>query len=99
MKIIEINNLTKQFGGVHAVDHLSLSIEQGNITAIIGPNGSGKTTLMNLLTGMLKFDRGSIAVNSIKLDAVSAPELRDYGITRTFQDVRIFEQMTVLDNI
>jgi branched-chain amino acid transport system ATP-binding protein len=99
MAIIATKNLTKQFAGVKAVDNLSFSIEKGLITGIIGPNGSGKTTLLHLLSGWLPWDDGYIIVNSEKITRIKTHEVADLGITRTFQDIRLFEQMTVLDNI
>lgn len=99
MSILEIKNITKKFGGVHAVDHLSLRFEAGRITGIIGPNGSGKSTLVNVLTGMIPSDGGAVAVSDTTLFRVEPEEVSVYGITRTFQDVRLFEQMSVLDNI
>lgn len=100
MTILETKNLIKRFDGVHAVDHLSIGVEKGKITSIVGPNGSGKTTLINLLSGMLSIDGGSVVMNSAqKLTKIQPYQVSFYGITRTFQDVRLFEQMTVLDNI
>jgi len=100
MKIIETKNLVKRFNGVYAVDRLSIGIEMGQITGIIGPNGSGKTTFINLLSGILEIDDGEIIINGTKKITTILPhQAFFYGITRTFQDVRLFEQMTVLDNI
>lgn len=100
MKIIETKNLAKRFDGVHAVDHLSIGIEKGTITGIIGPNGSGKTTLINLLSGLFPVDGGEIVIDEAqKLARILPYQISFYGITRTFQNIRLFEQMTVLDNI
>lgn len=100
MPILSTKNLTKHFDGVAAVDHLSLEFEAGKVTGIIGPNGSGKSTLINLLTGVLPFDKGKIVISDkIELEKINSYEAEEYGITRTFQDVRLFEQMPVLDNI
>ncbi|MEI8344286.1 MAG: ABC transporter ATP-binding protein [Candidatus Moraniibacteriota bacterium] len=100
MKIIETKNLVKRFNGVHAVDRLSIEVEKGQITGIIGPNGSGKTTLINLLSGVLEMDSGEIIIDGTKIITRILPyQVSFYGITRTFQNVRLFEQMTVLDNI
>ncbi len=100
MTVLETKNLTKRFDGVHAVDNLSISIEKGKITGIIGPNGSGKTTLINLLSGMFPFNNGTVVVGEAeKLSKIKPYEISSFGITRTFQDVRLFEQMPVLDNI
>ena len=100
MTILETKNLIKRFNGIHAVDHLSIGIEKGEITGIIGPNGSGKTTLINLLSGVLEIDGGEIVIDKAeKLTRLFPHDISLYGITRTFQSVRLFEQMTVLDNI
>jgi len=100
MKIIETKNLVKLFDGVHAVDGLSIGIEKGQVTGIIGPNGSGKTTLIDLLSGVLEIDGGGIVVNGAdKITRLLPHQVFSYGITRTFQNVRLFEQMKVLDNI
>ena len=99
MIILETKNLTKRFEGVRAVDGLSIKIETGRITGIVGPNGSGKTTLVNLLSGMLPINEGVVIVNGIEFHNINSYEAMFYGITRTFQNIRLFEQMTVLDNI
>ncbi|MBI3638383.1 ABC transporter ATP-binding protein [Candidatus Wolfebacteria bacterium] len=99
MPIIQTQNLLKRFNGVKAVDNFSAEIEKGKVTGIIGPNGSGKTTLINLLSGVLKFNEGFIIVNGVKLSRIRRYEIPFYGITRTFQEIRLFEQMPVLDNI
>ena len=98
--ILQTKNLSKHFGGVYAVNNLGVGFESGKITGIIGPNGSGKSTLTNLLTGLYKPDSGHLTVEGVHLKKFYKPhELKDYGITRTFQEVRLFEQMTVLDNL
>jgi len=100
MAILETKNLTKNFDGIRAVDNLSIKIERGKVSGIIGPNGSGKTTLINLLSGVLQADKGVIVLSdSIKLTKIKPHTIASYGITRTFQDVRLFNQMTILDNI
>lgn len=100
MIILETKNLMKRFNGIHAVDRLSIRIEKGKITGIIGPNGSGKTTLINLLSGVLEIDGGEIVIDKAeRLTRLCPHDISLYGITRTFQNVRLFEQMTVLDNI
>lgn len=97
--VLEVKHLIKKFDGVHAIDRLSLAIEKGKITSIIGPNGSGKTTLMNVLSGLLGPESGVIIINGIKTSRVKPYDTRAYGLTRTFQEVRLFLQMSVLDNI
>jgi len=99
MKVLETKNITKRFEGVRAVDSLSLQIAQGKITAIVGPNGSGKTTLINVLTGMMPFEQGNISIAGVTVNRLKPHEIKTYGVTRTFQDIRLFEQMTVFDNI
>ena len=96
----QTKNLTKHFDGVKAVDGLSVDIEKGKITGIVGPNGSGKTTLINMLSGMIGIDDGMVVLNdALKLSKIKSYDIFAYGITRTFQDVRLFNQMTVLDNM
>lgn len=100
MPILQTRHLYKHFDGVKAVDRLSLSFEKGKITSVIGPNGSGKSTLINLLTGFVPFDSGSVILSQkLHFTQVKCSEVAGYGITRTFQEVRLFEQMPVLDNI
>ncbi len=100
MPILETKHFTKHFDGVYAVNKLSISFEAGKITGIIGPNGSGKSTLINTLTGLIPADSGEIiVVGSVKLQKVQAHDVPSLGMTRTFQDVRLFEQMPVIDNI
>jgi ABC-type branched-subunit amino acid transport system ATPase component len=99
MSILQTKNLHKHFEGVKAVNALSINIERSKTTSIIGPNGSGKTTLINLLSGMFTFNSGSVVISGAEFTRISAPQLPTYGITRTFQNVHLFEQMTVLDNI
>ncbi len=96
---LTVEKLTKAFGGVRALDHISFALQEGKINGIVGPNGSGKTTLVNVLSGMLPFDHGVCVVRGVRLQVLPPHEAPTYGITRTFQEVRLFEQMTVLDNI
>ncbi|MFA5838648.1 MAG: ABC transporter ATP-binding protein [Candidatus Paceibacterota bacterium] len=98
-EILKIDKLTKYFDGIHAVDHLSISIEEGKITSIVGPNGSGKTTLINLISGVKSIDSGHIIIKGISLSKIKTHEVSSFGITRTFQNIKLFEQMTILDNI
>ncbi|MFA6396853.1 MAG: ABC transporter ATP-binding protein [Sulfurimonas sp.] len=99
MSQVRTNALTKIFNGIKAVDDLSIEIRDGNITGIIGPNGSGKTTLVNILTGVIPFEKGSVIISETIRVKVKPFNIHAYGITRTFQAVRLFEQMSVLDNI
>lgn len=99
MPILKIKNLSKHFNGIRAVDDLSLEIEKGRITGIIGPNGSGKSTFINVLSGIIPQDKGFFIINGEKVVKVKPHNIAFYGMTRTFQDVRLFNQMTVLDNL
>lgn len=99
MALFATKRLVKKFGGVHAVDHVTLSFEGGEITALVGPNGSGKTTFINTVTGMLALDDGSVLIGTTELKKVRASDIASYGVTRTFQSVRLIEQISVLDNI
>jgi branched-chain amino acid transport system ATP-binding protein len=97
---LQTNKLTKEFGGVRAVNDLSLSIKKGDVTGIVGPNGSGKTTLVNVLTGIQQIDGGAVIVGGeTERGRIRPWEVRDLGITRTFQNVRLFEQISVMDNV
>ena len=97
--VLETVEVSKRFGAVKAVDGLSISIPSGRITSIAGPNGSGKSTLINLLTGVLPIDGGIVIVDGVGLRIVRAHEMPGLGVTRTFQEVRLFDQISVLDNI
>ncbi len=99
MSFLQTHQLVKCFQGVMAVDHLSVEFQKGRITSIIGPNGSGKTTLTNLLSGVTRFDAGTVVIGPEKMTRLFPYDNPVYGITRTFQEVRLFEQMSVLDNV
>ncbi len=96
---LETREISKSFGAVKAIDQLTMSILREWITCIVGPNGSGKSTLINLLSGMLPLDGGLVIIDNVGLRVVKAHETPDHGITRTFQEVRLFDQITVWDNI
>lgn len=100
MACFEVKKLYKHFDGVKAVNNISLVFKSGEITGLIGPNGSGKSTLINLITGVVPLDSG-ILLTSKKhiLEKIKIQDVVNCGITRTFQEVRLFEQMSVLDNI
>ena len=97
--ILETVDVSKHFGAVRAVDGLTISIPARKITSIAGPNGSGKSTLINLLTGVLPIDGGMVIVDGAVLKVVKAHEMPGHGVTRTFQEVRLFDQISVWDNI
>ena len=96
---LETEKISKHFAAVTAVDQLSISVLRGKITSIVGPNGSGKSTLVNLLSGILPLDGGIVIIEGARFSVVRAHETPDHGITRTFQEVRLFDQITVWDNI
>jgi ABC-type branched-subunit amino acid transport system ATPase component len=92
--------LTKTFGGVHAVNDLSIQIEAGKVAGIVGPNGSGKSTLVNMLTGVCTIDGGSVIIDGAReLNRLRPHEALVLGLARTFQNIRLFEQISVLDNV
>ena len=97
--ILQIDNLSKYFGGLAAVSDCSLKIKRGSITGIIGPNGSGKTTLFNLIAGNLKSSKGSVLFNNENITDVPSYELFSKGLLRTFQIAHEFTNLTVLENL
>ena len=96
---LETDGISKHFGAVMAVDELSIAVPRGGMTSIVGPNGSGKSTLINLLSGTLPLDGGMVIIDGVGMRAVKAHETPEHGITRTFQEVRLFDQISVWDNI
>ena len=96
---IETVEISKLFGAVKAVDELTITIPRKGMTSIVGPNGSGKSTLVNLLSGTLPLDGGIVIIDGVGLKVVKAHETPDHGLTRTFQEVRLFDQISVWDNI
>jgi branched-chain amino acid transport system ATP-binding protein len=99
MRLLEGRGVTKRFGGLHAVEDLDFSVATGEIVALIGPNGAGKTTLVNVITGLLPIDAGSIVFEGRAIDGLRAHERNRLGIARTFQVVRPFRGLSVLDNV
>jgi len=97
--IIEISGLEKTFGGLTAISELDFSVTEGSITAIIGPNGAGKTTLFNLISGLLKPDKGEIIFKDKRIDVLKPFEIPPLGISRTFQNLSVFSNMNVLENV
>ncbi len=96
---IQTDDISKHFGAVKAVRRLSISIPKRGLTSIVGPNGSGKSTLVNLLSGVLPLDGGMVVLEGTTLKVVKAHENPAHGLTRTFQEVRLFDQVSVWDNI
>jgi branched-chain amino acid transport system ATP-binding protein len=97
--ILSVRGVSKRFGGLQAVDDLSFDVHRGSIKALIGPNGAGKTTLFNLISGFLPPDRGEIVFGDEEVQAMSSSQVASRGMVRTFQHIRLFPKMTVLENI
>jgi neutral amino acid transport system ATP-binding protein len=99
MSLLQIESLSKRFGGVVAVDGCSLSVSEGSITGLIGPNGSGKTTVFNLVTGFIPKDSGTVTFKTSAIDRLGPDRIYKLGIGRTFQLARIFPRLTALENM
>ncbi len=97
--MLETRNLGISFGGLKACDELNLRIKKGQLYGLIGPNGAGKTTAFNLLTGVYKPTEGNFFLDGEKLTGLSTIEINKKGIARTFQNIRLFKQLSVLDNV
>ena len=93
------SGLTKQFGGLVAVDRLPLAVRAGEVRGLIGPNGSGKTTTVNLLSGLYRADAGEIRLRGERIDRLRPHEITARGVARTFQTPKLFGNMTVLENV
>jgi len=99
MAILEVKSLGISFGGLKAVDNFNLEIEKNELYGLIGPNGAGKTTVFNLLTGVYKPDNGYVKLDGVNLTGKSCEEINRSGIARTFQNIRLFNQLSVRDNV
>src|SRR5262245_20030549 len=99
MNVLELKDVSKSFGGLQAVDGLSLGLSAGKITALIGPNGAGKTTLFNLISGFLRVDEGAIYFKDKDITGLAPWHIATMGLGRVFQDVRLFGHLTVLQNV
>ena len=99
MKILEVNNVSKSFGGVKANVDISMSVEKGKIVGLIGPNGSGKTTLFNSIVGTYPIDKGSIKFNGKEVSELPVPVIAKLGLLRTFQQTRIYGKLNCVDNM
>jgi len=96
---LETQEISKHFGAVRALDQLSVAIPKKGMTSIVGPNGSGKSTLINVLSGVLPLDGGMVIIDGLGLRVVKAHQTPSHGMTRSFQEVRLFDQISVWDNI
>ncbi len=102
MELVQVNNLYKSFGGIKAVSDINMTIDQGEIVGIIGPNGAGKTTFFNLLTGIYNPSSGDITYHlkeEVPSKNFKPHKMTKYGVARTFQNIRLFKKMSVLDNV
>jgi branched-chain amino acid transport system ATP-binding protein len=99
MSILEVNNVSKFFGGVKANEDISLSVEEGSIVGLIGPNGSGKTTLFNSIVGTHPIDKGSIKFNDKEVSELPVPVVAKLGLLRTFQQTRIYGKLNCIENM
>ncbi len=99
MALLDVNNLSISFGGLRAVDNFNITINKGELYGLIGPNGAGKTTVFNLLTGVYKPGEGIIRLDGEDITRKSTIEINHAGIARTFQNIRLFKNMSVIDNV
>ncbi len=97
--MLDARNITKIFGGVRALDDVSFSAAQGSVTALIGPNGAGKTTMMNIISGIFPPDHGSILFRGEAISTLASTSIARKGLSRTFQHIELFGEMTVLENV
>ena len=99
MSLLKTTNLGISFGGLRAVDDVNMEIKDGELIGLIGPNGAGKTTIFNLLTGVYKPTDGDISLNEISINKKNTPQIVALGVARTFQNIRLFKNLSVLDNV
>ncbi len=97
--LLKVDNITKRFGGIVAVDHVSCTVRKGEVVSIIGPNGAGKTTVFNMLTGVYEVDEGEIIFNGNPIHNKDPKEIVAAGISRTFQNIRLFSDLRVIENV
>ena len=97
--ILELKKISKSFGGVKAINETSFSVSEGEIFALIGPNGAGKTTLFNIITGNYKPTSGEVLFKGQRIDTLKPHKIVHCGIARTFQNIRLFSSMNVLENV
>lgn len=99
MSLLKTTDLGISFGGLRAVDDVNVEIKEGELVGLIGPNGAGKTTIFNLLTGVYKPTDGDISINQISINKKTTPQIVALGVARTFQNIRLFKELNVLDNV
>src|SRR6185295_9566763 len=96
--LLEAKNVTIRFGGLTAVSDFNLAIQPGELLGLIGPNGAGKTTIFNLLTGVYKPTEGQIVIGGVPTNEMKPYQITSLGVSRTFQNIRLFKDLTVLEN-
>ncbi len=99
MELLVVQRITKAFGGLVAVNNVSFSVDTGEIVGLIGPNGAGKTTIFNIITGIYKPDQGEVVFNNVPITGKKTHEIVKLGIARTFQTIRLFSKLTVMENV
>ena len=99
MALLETRNATKRFGGLTAVDDLTFDLEEGAIVSVIGPNGAGKTTFFNCIAGFYQIDEGSITLDGVELHELRPDKIARLGLSRTYQNIRLFGGMTATENV
>lgn len=99
MVLLDVKKLTKNFGGLTAVGDVTMHLNEGELVGLIGPNGAGKTTLFNLLTGVYEPSEGTVSLDGTILNGMNPYKIASLGLSRTFQNIRLFKEMTVLDNV
>lgn len=97
--LLKTNGVTKRFGGLVAINNATLGLAKGTIKGLIGPNGSGKTTMFNIITGVYNVDGGNITLDGVDITGLAPDKIVSLGISRTFQNIRLFKKMTALDNV
>lgn len=97
--LLKVNNITKRFGGIVAVDHVNFEVKRGEVISIIGPNGAGKTTVFNMLTGVYEVDEGKIIFKGSLIHNKDPKKIVAAGISRTFQNIRLFSDLRVIENV
>ena len=99
MTMLQVQNIVKEFDGIKAADYIYFEVKENSICGLVGPNGSGKTTVFNLICGYLRPDQGKIFFEGREITALSPYKISRLGIGRTFQNIRLFPQISVLDNV
>jgi len=99
MNLLVVQNVSVNFGGLKALDEVSICVRKGSIAALIGPNGAGKTTLFNVITGMIEPTQGTVEINGQEIQGKATHKMVHFGVSRTFQNIRLIPEMSVLENV